>query len=100
MYPPGKKDRDDRSRGSAYDVDFNSAKERELALLAAQITNAQLSANAWFKTPPPNLRAEECENVEEWVDKLFRANLNRIRRAADPKRGRQQTRGAHLLFRG
>lgn len=94
-----KKDQDDRGKG-VYDFDANSAKERELALLAAHITNAQLSANIWFKTSPPNLRADECANVEEWVDKLFHANLVRIKRSLDPRSARGFTRGSHLLFRG
>jgi len=83
-----------------YGFDANNAKERELALLAAQMTNAQLSANIWFNSPPPNLRAEQCSNVEEWVDKLFAANVKRIRKATDPNKGRGYTRGSHLMFRG
>lgn len=99
MIPPGKKNQQSEGR-SAYEFDANSAKEREVALLAAYMTNAQLTANLWFKSPPPNLRADDCENVEEWVDKLFRANLSRIRRATDPRGSRGYTRGSHLLFRG
>lgn len=99
MIPPGKKQQQNESK-NAYEFDTNSAKEREIALLAAYITNAQLTANLWFKTAPPNLRADECSNVEEWVDKLFKANLNRIRRATDPRANRGYTRGSHLLFRG
>ena len=83
-----------------YDFDSNNVKERDLAMLAAQMTNAQVMANLWFKTAPPNLRAEDCTNVEEWVDKLFRANLVRLKRAADPRKQRGYTRGSHLLFRG
>ena len=98
MIPPGKKKQPESN--NAYEFDTNSAKEREIALLAAYITNAQLTANLWFKTAPPNLRADECTNVEEWVDKLFKANLNRIRRATDPRSNRGYTRGSHLLFRG
>jgi hypothetical protein len=92
--------RDQKKPAGAYDFDASSAKEREMALLAAQITNAQVSANLWFNTPAPNLRAEGCSNVEEWIDKLFQANLNRIRRATDPRKNRGYTRGSHLLFRG
>ncbi len=99
MIPPGKKKQQNES-SNAYEFDTNSAKEREIALLAAYITNAQLTANLWFKSPPPNLRADECSNVEEWVDKLFKANLTRIRRATDPRSNRGYTRGSHLLFRG
>lgn len=99
MIPPGKRN-EAESMESGYDFDANSAKERELALLAAYLTNAQMSANVWFKTAPPNLRADQCENVEEWVDKLFRANLKRIKRATDPRGARGYTRGSHLLFRG
>lgn len=91
--PPG-------DQPAAYEFDANSAKERDIALLAAQMTNAQVSANLWFKTQPPNLRAEDCSNVEEWVDKLFRANVKRIRRAVDPRKNRGFTRGSHLMFRG
>ncbi len=98
MIPSGKKGGSEE-RGP-YDFDANVAKERELALLAAHITNAQIAANTWFKVQPPNLRSEDCENVEQWVDKLFKANLSRIKRAVDPRRHRGVTRGAHLLFRG
>lgn len=98
MIPPGKKKQPENN--NAYEFDTSSAKERDIALLAAYITNAQLTANLWFKTAPPNLRADECSNVEEWVDKLFKANLNRIRRATDPRGNRGYTRGSHLLFRG
>ncbi|HAA54745.1 MAG TPA: hypothetical protein DCE42_08300 [Myxococcales bacterium] len=100
MKPPRRKPLRQKNTNNPYDFDTNSAKEREIALLAAQITNAQLQANNWFKTPAPNLRAEDCENVEEWVDKLFKANLERIRRYTDPRRNRGYTRGSHLLFRG
>jgi hypothetical protein len=99
MIPTGRRGRDTEDRGP-YDFDANSVKERDIALLAAHITQAQIAANAWFNVHPPNLRAEECTNVEEWVDKLYKANLSRIRRATDPRRGRGTTRGAHLLFRG
>ena len=98
MIPSNKWDKKREDGDNPYNFDSNSAKERELALLAAYITNAQISANIWFNTPPPNLRAEDCENVEEWVDKLFKANFRRIKRATDPKKG--YTRGSHLLFRG
>lgn len=100
MIPPKQKAKLSEPDQDPYDFDANSAKDREIALLAAQITNAQVSANLWFKTAPPNLRAEDCSNVEEWVDKLFRANLLRIRRATDPRKARGFTRGSHLLFRG
>ena len=100
MNRPSLKKKLEADSKNPYDFDTNSAKERELALLAAQITNAQLSANSWFNTPPPNLRAEDCANVEEWVDKLFKANLTRIRRLSDPRKNRGFTRGSHLLFRG
>ena len=99
MIPSKRKKEAEESKG-AYEFDANSAKERELALLAGHITNAQVSANLWFKTAPPNLRAEDCTNVEEWVDKLFKSNLQRIRRGTDPRRNRGFTRGSHLLFRG
>lgn len=98
MLTPGKKQQDNGK--GAYDFDANSAKEREMALLAAHMTNAQLTANLWFKSAAPNLRADDCANVEEWVDKLFRANLSRIKRATDPRGNRGYTRGSHLLFRG
>jgi hypothetical protein len=97
---PSKRKKAEQEKRGAFDFDANSAKERELALLAGHITNAQLSANIWFKTSPPNLRAEDCTNVEEWVDKLYKANLQRIKRSTDPRRNRGYTRGSHLLFRG
>ena len=97
---PAKRKKEAEERRGAYDFDANSAKERELALLAGHITSAQLTANVWFHVSPPNLRAEDCTNVEEWVDKLYKANLQRIRRATDPRRNRGYTRGSHLLFRG
>ncbi|MEM1007794.1 MAG: hypothetical protein AAGJ35_02205 [Myxococcota bacterium] len=83
-----------------YAFDANSAKERELALLAGHLTVAQVSANMWFKIPPPNLRSEDCTNVEEWVDKLYGANLQRVLRETDPRRRGGRTRGSHLMFRG
>ena len=99
MIPPRKR-KNQEDEKNPYKFDANSAKERELALLAGHITNAQIAANAWFKTAPPNLRADECTNVEEWVEKLYKANLKRIKEATDPRGKRGYTRGSHLLFRG